>query len=69
MGHRMTVIKAMVEAAEIITFACDRLSLVTSLKSNLCCSHVKTETLLRRGLLDLGIAFGATIRTDALSQS
>ena len=45
-GHQTAVIKEMVEAADIITFACDRLSLVISPKSTLCCSDVKTETLL-----------------------
>ena len=44
-GHQTVVIKQMVEAAEIITFACDGLSLVISHKSTLCCSDVKTQTL------------------------
>ena len=54
-GHQTAVIKQMVEVAGIITFACDRLSLVISPKSTVCCSDVKTETPLRRGLLELGI--------------
>ena len=44
-------------------FACDRLSLVISPKSTIFCSDVKTETLLRRGLLELGINFGVSRRT------
>ena len=59
-------IKQSVEAAEITTFACDRLSLVISPKSTTCCSNVKTETLLRRGLLELGIHVGVTRRTRNL---
>ena len=51
----------MVEAAEIITFACDRPP-----KSTHCCSDVKTETLLRRGLLELGISLSVTRRTRDL---
>ena len=53
----------MVEATGIIAFACDRLSLAIS---TTCCSDVKTETLLRRGLLELGIHFGVTRRTRDL---
>ena len=53
--------KEMVEAAEIITFACDRPP-----KSTHCCSDVKTETLLRRGLLELGISLSVTRRTRDL---
>ena len=47
-GHQVAVTRQMVEAAEIITFACDRRSLGISPKSTICCSDVKTETLFRR---------------------
>ena len=49
--------------AETITFASDRLTLVISPKSSLCCSEVKPATILRRGLLELGIPFSNTRRT------
>ena len=65
-GRQTAVIKQMVEAAEIITYACDRLGLVISPRSTTCCSDVKTETLLRRGLLELGIPFVVTRRTREL---
>ena len=65
-GHQTAVIKHIVEAAEIITFACDRLRLVISPKLTICCSDVKTETLLRRGLVGPGIHFGVTRRTRDL---
>ena len=58
-GRQTVVIRRMLEAAEIITFACDRLNLLISPKSTLCCS--KTETLLRRGLLYLGIHFTSCV--------
>ena len=45
-GRQTAVIKQEVEAAEIITFACDRLSLVISPKLTICCPDGKTETLL-----------------------
>ena len=60
LGRQTAVIKQLVDAAEIIIFTCDRLSLVISPKSTICCSDVKTETSLRRGLLELGIHFGVT---------
>ena len=59
-GHQTEVIKQMVEAAEIITFACEPCPLA---KSTTCCSDVTNETLLRRGLLELGINFAVTKRT------
>ena len=58
-GHQTAVVKQMVEAAEIIILACDRLSLVISPVSTIRCSDVNTETLLRRVLLESGIHFGA----------
>ena len=65
-GHQTAVIKEMVEAAEIITFACGTPSLVISPMSTLRCSDVNFETLLRRGLPELGIPFGVTRRTRDL---
>ena len=66
-GRQTAVIKQMVDAAEIITFACDRLSLVISPMSTTCGSDVQTETL-QRGLRELGINFGVTRRTWELVQ-
>ena len=65
-GCQTAVFKQMVEAAEIITFACDRLSLLISPKATMCCSDVLTEALLRRGLLELGINVGVARRTRDL---
>ena len=62
-GRETAVVKEVVEATEIITFACDRLSPPISPKSTTCCSDVKTKTLLRRGLLELGIQISVTGRT------
>ena len=65
-GRQTAMVKRVVEAAEIVTFACDRLSLLISPKSTICCSNVKSEALLRRGLLELGISVGVTRRTRDL---
>ena len=65
-GRQMAVIKQMMAAAEIISFACDGPSLVISPKSTICCSDVKTEAFLRRGLLELGINVGVARRTRGL---
>ena len=47
-------------------FAFDRLSLVISPMSTICCSDVKMDPPLRRGLLELGILFGVTRRARDL---
>ena len=65
-GCQTAVNKQMVEAAEILTLACDRLSLVISPKSTKCCSDVETQELLRRGPLELGINVGVARRTRYL---
>ena len=53
-GQRALVVGRMAGAAEIITTSCDTLNQVNSPKTALCCSHVGTKQLIRRGLLELG---------------
>ena len=65
-GRQTAVIEQMVEAAEIITFACDRVSLVISPESTTRCPDVGTQALLRRGLLERWINVGFTTRTRDL---
>ena len=48
-GLQTVVISNMHEADEIITLECDKLNLVVSPESTLCCSDVKTQSLLWRG--------------------
>ena len=54
-GRQSAVVKQKVEASEFISFACDRLSLVISPKSTICCSDVIGVTRRTR---DLGVDTG-----------
>ena len=65
-GRQTAVIEQMVEAAEIITFACDRLNLVISPSRPIVVLTLKTESIFRRGLLELGFSFGFARRTRDL---